>query len=95
MHVGHQTAREVYKYRLLPQSSVGPNTAWLCHTAESSLNLRNHQMLFCSEPIISSSTLDFSELFSILTRTVYTTMIQVSQPLLGDRCIDFLSTHAN
>jgi hypothetical protein len=37
--MGDQTTQKsiwvVYKYRLLPQSSVGPNSTWLGHTEEN------------------------------------------------------------
>ena len=84
--MGDQTSREVYKYRLLPQSSVGPNLPGFA-TPRKFLTVQG--VIRCSEPMISSSTFGSSVLFSVLTRTEHIMIIQVSQFLLGDRCVAF------
>jgi hypothetical protein len=69
---------EVYKYRLLPQTSVEPNTTWLGDT----FSTRSHPTLSCTKPMISSSTFDISVLFLVLTRAEHIMIIQGSQLLL-------------
>jgi hypothetical protein len=71
---------EVYKYRLLPQSSVGPNATWLGHTEENPPYKESSNALL-EQTMISSSTLDFFELFLVLTRTVHIMIIQDIQLL--------------
>ena len=92
--LGDEVSRQVYKYRLLPQTSVGPNTTWLCHTEENP-HYKESSNALLQQTMISSSTFGFSVLFSVLTRPEHIMIIQVSQVLLGDRRVGFQSLLAS
>ena len=79
-HVDDQARPNVYKYLLLPQSSV---------TVGKFFSVRGAIRCYpASGPMISSSYFDFSELFSVLTRTEHTmNMKSASAWLAIDVCL--------
>jgi hypothetical protein len=77
---------EVYKYRLLAQSTAGSNTTWLGHTEEN-LQYTESSSALLQQTMISSSTLDFFELFSVLTWTEHIMIVQGIQVFLRDWCV--------